>query len=463
MCFGNARGYGLLQGLITIGLWLFGCSGENSQGDETISEASKPEESLVSDELLKKTWVFRMSDDALRAPFEGDAGWTAYFNRNYSDAADSLEGEGLARIHAEIASVYRQAVLVHANATNHNYGTDRQDEDANDSLYLRGVSKIFLNDFAGGREDLAKVEDEKLKSYAVQWLAFTDENRKEEALIEANFANVPKKLDAQAKFRVESLPHFKIRTTIEGAESAVTDATELWVRSIWHENLAKSLVKDPNTIQMWLEPWRLPFEKHVAIAEDARPKLDDSWGFLSPYLVTEDLYFIYDLEAEGTSALEKCDKKSLLATVLLDCMEKDGSKDVLKVAKVLNAAGKLEQRLNEEMKISSGKEQPFFPLFADFAEQAVLRAGVLVADANEQYRDAGKLRINANDLAFTNSQDPVFLVSFAAWDVGNRYPLRAQQTLHRYDGDFPALKIAGHPLGTLQIRLGKTAASGAAN
>jgi hypothetical protein len=47
--------------------------------------------------------------------------------------------------------------------------------------------------------------------------------------------------------------------------------------------------------------------------------------------------------------------------------------------------------------------------------------------------------------------------------VGNRYPLRAQKTIHRYEDDFPALKIAGQPLGSLQIRLGKSAVSGAAN
>lgn len=458
-----------MQIIFTLGLGLlgYGCTGETEQSkDEQSSAVSVPDKgTLVSEELLKKSWIFRMSDDAVRAPFEGDDGWTAYFNRNYEDAAGSLQGEGLARIHAEIASVYRQSILVHANATKHNYETDRQDEDSVDTFYLRGVSKIFLNDFEGGVDDFSKLEDEKLKLYSEQWVAFTKANATDRPEIKANFANVPQKIDAAAKFRLETLPHFQIKTSFEGTYASVTDATELWVRSVWHEKVAKSLVQDPKKIDIWMAPWKLPFEEREALAEGGRPTLDDSWGFLSPYLVPEDLFFIYDLQVVGVQALGEWDEKSLLATVLNDCMEKneDGTKNVLKVEKVLNAAGKLEAQLNEEMKNSTGGTQPFYSLFADFAEQSVLRAGVLVADANEQYRDAGKLRINVNDLALTNSQDPVFLVSFAAWDVGNRYPLRAQQTLHRYESDFPALKIAGNPLGTLQIRLGKSAASGAAN
>ena len=51
------------------------------------------------------------------------------------------------------------------------------------------------------------------------------------------------------------------------------------------------------------------------------------------------------------------------------------------------------------MKVSQGKEEPFYPLFADFAEQAVLIAGVMVAERLDQREDSGRLRLNARDLA----------------------------------------------------------------
>ena len=94
----------------------------------------------------------------------------------------------------------------------------------------------------------------------------------------------------------------------------------------------------------------------------------------------------------------------------------------------------------------------------------MLIAGVALAEKLGQREDSGRLRLNARDLALQNSKDALFLTGFAAWDVHNRYPLRAQDMVHKYSADFPAFKVAGHPLGTLQIRLGRSAGvPGAAN
>ena len=75
---------------------------------------------------------------------------------------------------------------------------------------------------------------------------------------------------------------------------------------------------------------------------------------------------------------------------------KDGKLDV---PSVLDAAGQLELDILEAMKVKQGKEEPFYPLFADFAEQAVLIARVMVAESLEQREDSGRLRLNARDLA----------------------------------------------------------------
>ena len=74
------------------------------------------------------------------------------------------------------------------------------------------------------------------------------------------------------------------------------------------------------------------------------------------------------------------------------------------------------------MKAAQGKEEPFYSMFADFAEQAILVAGVMVAEQNGQREDSGRLRSNARDLALQNSKDALFLTEYAAWDVSNRYP-----------------------------------------
>ena len=55
---------------------------------------------------------------------------------------------------------------------------------------------------------------------------------------------------------------------------------------------------------------------------------------------------------------------------------------------------------------------------------------MVVADGADQYRDAGILRLNTLELSSGPAAD-VFLVAAAAWDVGNRNPLRAQEVMHR--------------------------------
>ena len=134
------------------------------------------------------------------------------------------------------------------------------------------------------------------------------------------------------------------------------------------------------------------------------------------------------------------------------------SSKILSTDTVMQLAGELEQQLLKRME-TTGSEQPFFLMFADFAEQALLRAGAAVAAANGQYRDAGVLMLAAKDSAQANSKDPKFWLSTAAWDVGNRYPTRAQDIVHQYSQDFPALTEARAPLDSLQIRIGKTSAA----
>ena len=84
---------------------------------------------------------------------------------------------------------------------------------------------------------------------------------------------------------------------------------------------------------------------------------------------------------------------------------------------------------------------------------------MVLADGNGQYRDAGILRINSLELSEGPGVfDPLFSVSVAAWDVGNRNPLRAQEILHRLSGEYPALGAARYPLDAMHIRLSRNAA-----
>ncbi len=451
---------------------LLACSGSTS---ETETTTETPQQSVLNQVDLERTWVFKSADSAWRGTFEGDPGWSSLFNRDYEGAIGGASGAGDVRMQAEFAAIYRQATLMHAHATQHIYDTDRQEEDGTDTLYLRGVSRTILGEYDDAKSDFGLLQSENLQTYATQWSPIIESKGwNPEIVLEGHFVNVPPLTDsAKDKFRVETVPHFSIDTTVEGVQAGVTDGTELWVRSRWHEAMAKqmatSVTMDPRWVDVFMGPWLTPMEMSFAteqsksILNELKPdSLDESWLFLSRNLVAEDVLFLYALHfaEKPLGVVSEWSNKSVLATILSNCLV-DAKLDV---PKVLDAAGNLELEVLEAMKASQGKEEPFYPLFADFAEQSVLIAGVALAEKLGQREDSGRLRLNARDLALQNSKDALFLTGFAAWDVQNRYPLRAQDMVHKYSGDFPAFKVAGHPLGTLQIRLGRSAGvPGAAN
>jgi hypothetical protein len=426
---------------------LNGCSGEDQKQEAVVQKNIE----VTSNDLINESWIVRMANDANRKKFEGNQGWAAYFNREYSTALTGLDGVAKARLHAELSAAYRQATLMHAHATNNIYDKDRQEEDGNDTYYLRGVSKILLGEKDNGLSDFEKVTDPNLQNYSVQWKTMLGGKGD----ITGNFVSLPE-LNSMKIPNPEAIPHFSINTTVEGVKVGVTDATELWARAVWHEKAAKALVENDSLIDIWLDPWRLPFE-NVKIEKTVT--FDDEWLFLSKYLVSDDASFLVDLSEKKLQAISDWKDKSILASALVPCIV-DG-----KIApdKVLDAAAELEIKLIQLMKDSTGIESPMFPIFADFAEQAVLQAGVFAAVSNDQSRDAHQLRINANDLVQTNSNDVVFQLSFAAQDIANRFPTRPQDKIHFYSTEFPALRVVKQPLDTLQIRLGRNSAPGAAN
>ena len=54
----------------------------------------------------------------------------------------------------------------------------------------------------------------------------------------------------------------------------------------------------------------------------------------------------------------------------------------------------------------------------------------------------------------------MFQVAFGTWDVGNRFTMRAQDTLHRYSQTYPALESSRKPVDLLSIRIGRDSTGG---
>ena len=120
------------------------------------------------------------------------------------------------------------------------------------------------------------------------------------------FVNVPP-VKLGAKFRPESVPHFTITTTVEGATADATDSTELWVRSRWYEAVSRDVATQASIDSRWIDvfmaPWVVPMEFEVAkaasasiLAELKPDTMDESWLFLSRNLVADDALFLYELQ-----------------------------------------------------------------------------------------------------------------------------------------------------------------------
>ncbi len=437
-----------------------------SDGSEP--EASTPKEtvSVASAELLDQSWPVRMSNDATRQPFEQHAGWGALFQRDLPGAlrafqAEPGDGRALARIHSDLSAVYGEAVWMGAQATRHVYGDDRQDTDPKEADYLFGVARALAGDCKEASEALAKLSPppEPLKAHHAFWAAWASSDTcpappSFDAL--AALPGAPGAVEAGTDPELPPLPNYTFaEQSDEQRDVESGELTHLFTLSLAHRQaaLAAAPEADRPLIEARLSPWQLPI---LASKDAPQPvdSVDDSWLFLEFALVGADLFFLDAAGRDGLSAVESWKDRSILAQALAPAVTPEG----LSVETVIDRAAELRIQLKEKMVEVSGTPMPFQPGFAQMAEVAVLRAGMVVADANDQYRDAGILRINAFERSDGPGRDPTFLLSTAAWDAGNRSPLRAQEIVHGLVSRYPSIRTARYPLDALHIRLGRTAA-----
>mgnify|MGYP000845511789 CR=1 FL=1 len=436
-------------------------------GTDSPPPAEKDPAGVLSAELLATTWQVRMARDEARAPFESASGWALHFQREQGQALQAFasSGEagarGLARSHAELAAFYRQAALLGARAARHTFGEARVDEDPLEVHYLLAVDAAFAGKPDEARAALASLPPDaaaEVVKAAAAWQSWLDAGAvwpPDAAL--AGLAGPG--VQVMAGQNPDGGPHPQFRLTERSAEARTVelgDPTQLYLLSRAHEAAAKAAVPaDAAVIDLFLAPWSLPAEAGPA-TELAIP-VDDSWIFAGFALSGADLVFLADASTAGVPAVQRHLASSPLAAVVAPAIV-DGQ---VVPDKMLDQAAWLGQQVEAAMREAGGGEQSFHPPFARLASVAALRAAMIVADANDQYRDAGVLRVNALDRSVEGAADPVFLISVAAWDAGNRNALRAQELVHRLHRRYPALQAARYSLDFLHIRTSRNAAPAA--
>lgn len=438
---------------------LFGCSG----GEQDVATPAPAATSAVPAELLGTTWQVRLAVDAARAPFEGRDSWVAWFGgqRLQPVAAFTSENDPVAsaRAHAEYAAMYRQAALLAANATVQVYGNDLQPTDPAEAAYLVGVSGALLGnaDWRGklGSSGASKVEG--LAARDAAWKAWSDAGAVwPPDAPAAGSPGAPTAPTAGQMPNAGAIPHYQLPE--QGVDTKVDagDPGTLWALARWHEAAALAAAPDQaGAVRVWIDPWRLPAETREPATAVAIP---DTFLFMSVASTPGDAVFLSDLARDGVSAVAAHQSDSPYAVVIQKCT-KDAKLDV---DCVIDESAWLGQAIEAGMAKAAGREDSFFRPFAEFARIGVLRAADRAAFAMGDTDGGGRLRINALDRtnAGSNARDPLFLLSVAAWDAGNRNSVRAAELVHGLLTEVPGLEAARLPLDALHIRLSRNAAPG---
>ncbi len=436
------------------------------QAGSSADPASDPvaEEHAIPGSLISDTWPVQMADDAVRAPFESHPGWAALvMQRDYPAALGAFSGDaplglGQARVHAELAAAYRQAIRVGALATIKVYGENRRDEDpaSVDCLLAVSYTLVGIEDPEPGRLESCKSTGvEGVAAHGQAWSAVDSWPPLDALAVTPGVLGdpVPGSLpDAGA------LPHWKDVDLVEGLDIELASPAGLLGLAQYHEGAAYAAAADElAALPALIEPWRLPGETASADASEFGAPLELLFG--SAMLVPADLSFMVDVtRGSGAAAVETWKDRSAHAAIIAPCV--DAAAGSVEVPCVIENAGRAFDQLRTAMEIRSGGEQGYHRPFAELGRVGAVRTGEAVAQALGDEEAMGLLRLNALDLSIGTSAEPHYLLSIAAWDAGNRNSSRASDALHAQVGHIPGVEVARFPLDALHVRLSRESAPG---
>ena len=195
----------------------------------------------------------------------------------------------------------------------------------------------------------------------------------------------------------------------------------------------------------------------------ATPDAPDALLFMSTYTTGGDLALHRALVTGATGAagvgeaLTRHAATSPYAAVIAPCYAEG------KVAPdcVTDASIALGAAITDAMAAANaGQVEGFHRPFSDYARLGVVQVARAAALAAGDEEGAGKLLLLELDRAVGPARDPLLLASIAAWDVQNRYSLRATEIVHGLLPQVPGLEVARLPLDALHVRLSRNAAPG---
>jgi len=435
---------------------LGGCSTEPESGGDAGSAVVVQ---AVAGELLAGSWPARMAHDDQRSRFESQDGWRHMFEYDLSLAlvAFSVETDprGLSRVHEQLAALYTQGAFLAANATVEAYGEGALETDPDEVVYLLGVSEFIRGDRDAALKHFSEVAPSSVFALRTGlWMGVLANPGMPSLEVLTSVSGTLGEVVPGQEPAALPVPHFELKEKSEkGRLMGANDPTALLTRAAWHRAAAVQAAPESDQAALGQFQLRYGLDRSRSSDEHAALELDDAWLFCSSNLSATDAAFVAEAMTQGISAVSKWADKSVLAAAVAPAIQ-DGKVDP---QAVMDAGFGLQKQAQRMMADIAGAEAGFHRPFAQRARIAVLQAGMIVADANDQYRDAGILRLNALERMETVGVEPVFALSVAAWDAGNRSPLRPEEILHQFRSTYPALSAAKAPLEALHLRRSRNA------
>ncbi|MBT3223590.1 MAG: hypothetical protein HN348_31350, partial [Proteobacteria bacterium] len=233
---------GMIPWVLSLGVFCaVGCGGQPTVDTEA------PEKELLQfpEQMIQQSWPVLMADDDIRRPYQESAAWVTHImSREYGRSVEQFGPDGginLARAHADMAALYRQASLLSANALIQTYGKTPQDTDPIGAAHLLAVSYSLVGDLDEAKkqsERLDGVDDPSIPWHAPwkQWLAG-------DAKWPPDLSGVPIELpevSPGARPEIGDLPHYGLPEQGEGSRlREMGDPGALVMLSLWHQKAAE--------------------------------------------------------------------------------------------------------------------------------------------------------------------------------------------------------------------------------
>ena len=420
-------------------------------------------DALVPEGLLSKSWPVVATDEKVFSNYSSGAWATLTLKRDYCRALEELgampDAPGkklaIARVHQDLAGVYRQASLISANSLIQAYAETPMPGDPSEVAHLLSVSYAITGDSERAKVSFAKmatVGESSVLPWHSPWAGYLGA-ADAPTPVQDVVSGLPGNLGPQSPgtcVEIQNLPHYSLKELQESAYSVeMADPGALLQLALWHDQTSmQSAGENSKMVQTYGMRYRLPLENDAVQAVE----LDNAFLMWSDFAMSEDAVFMADLLGEkGLAAIDEYKDKSLLGFIA-DASRVDGK---MNADKALTAVAKFRSELLAEMVEQAGKEEGHFRTFAQVVEVGTLRNLSLIAQRGGDKELSGILRINAMEKSMDAAASPEGLLSLAAWDAGNRYPARGLEIIHQHIKRYPSLEAVRYGLDVFAVRVSR--------